>query len=104
MPDMQSEKGNDRFQVTDIREREWKKLDVPAAKLLQLLIDAENIFLDLDDYQMSHNQCYPDIEDMMLQIGILRENYTNFVDSHTEVLNIKQEAFLSTPENDTQNK
>ena len=40
---------------------------------------------------------------MMLQMGILRENYTNFVDSHTEVLNIKQDedVFLT---NDTQNK
>ena len=50
MFDVQSEKENNRFQVTDIREREWKKLDVPAAKILQLLIDAENLFLDLDDY------------------------------------------------------
>lgn len=81
---------NSEFNFPDIREREWGKLDdVKAAKLLQLLIEAEDIFLDLDDFQMSHEQCYPEIEDMMLQIGVLREQYTNFVDSHMEVLDIK---------------
>lgn len=81
---------NSEFHFSDIREREWGKLDdVKAAKLLQLLIETEDIFLDLDDFQMSHEQCYPEIEDMMLQIGVLREQYTNFVDSHMEVLDIK---------------
>ena len=81
---------NSEFNFPDIRERAWGKLDdVKAAKLLQLLIEAENIFLDLDDFQMSHGQCYPEIEDMMLQIGVLREQYTNFVDSHIEVLDVK---------------
>ena len=81
---------NSEFNFPDIRERAWGKLDdVKVAKLLQLLIEAENIFLDLDDFQMSHEQCYPEIEDMMLQIGVLREQYTNFVDSHMEVLDIK---------------
>lgn len=102
MSEIERKKENNCFQVTDIREREWKKLDVPAAKLLQLLIEAENLFLDFDDYQMSHDQCYPDIEDMMLQMGILRENYTNFVDSHIEILNIKQkeEKFVMKDGND----
>lgn len=82
---------NSGLNFPDIRKREWGKLDdVPAAKLLQLLIEAEDIFLELDDFQMSHEQCYPEIEEMMLQIGVLREQYTNFVDSHIEVLDIKQ--------------
>ena len=82
---------NSGLNFPDIREREWGKLDdVPAAKLLQLLIEAENILLDLDEFQMSHEQCYPEIEEMMLQIGVLREQYTNFVDSHSEVLDITQ--------------
>ena len=81
---------NSEFNFPDIRERAWGKLDdVKAAKLLQLLIEAENIFLDLDDFQIAHKQCYPEIENMMLQIGVLREQYTNFVDSHMEVLDIK---------------
>lgn len=72
--------------MEDIRNREWLKLDTKVAKLLNLLIEAENILIDLDEYQMENNQCYPEIEDMMLQLGVIREHYTEFVDNHKEVL------------------
>ena len=72
--------------MEDIRNRDWSKLDTKVAKLLNLLIEAENILIDLDEYQMKNEQCYPEIEDMMLQLGVIREHYTKFVDNHKEVL------------------
>lgn len=73
----------------DIREREWLKLNSKASQLLKLLIEAENIMIDLDTYQMENNQCYPEIEDMMLQLGVIREKYSKFVDDNPEVLDLK---------------
>ena len=75
--------------LPDIRNREWSKLEVPAAKLLNLLIEAENILIELDDIQMNNDQCYPEIEDMMLQLGEIRSNYINFVDNNLDILDIK---------------
>lgn len=72
--------------MEDIRKRDWSTLDTKAAKLLNLLIEAENILIDLDEYQMENEQCYQEIEDMMLQLGVIREHYTEFVDNHNEVL------------------
>lgn len=72
--------------MEDIRKRDWLKLNTKAAKLLNLLIEAENILIDLDEYQIENDQCYPEIEDMMLQLGVIREHYTEFVDNHKEVL------------------
>lgn len=80
---------NSGLQFPDIRERDWSKLDSKAARLLRLLIDAENILIDLDEYQMENNQCYPEIEDMMLQFGAIREQYTKFVDNNLEILKEK---------------
>ena len=74
------------LQFPDIRYRDWSTLDTKVAKLLNLLIEAENILIDLDEYQMENEQCYPEIEDMMLQLGVIRERYTEFVDNHNEVL------------------
>lgn len=76
------------LQFPDCREREWMKINSDSAKLLNLLIQTENIFLDLDDYQMNNGQCYPEIEDMMLQIGYLRSKYTEFVEKNSEILKI----------------
>ena len=72
----------------DIRERSWSKKDCDAARLLNLLVEAENIFLKLDDFQMNNGQCYPEIENMMLQIGEIRSKYLDFVDNHIEILDI----------------
>ena len=79
---------NSGLQFPDIRDREWTKVDSDPAKLLNLLIQAENVFIDLDDYQMNNGQCYPEIEDMLLQIGDLRSKYTDFVEKNIEVLKI----------------
>jgi len=72
----------------DIRDREWSKIDSDAATLLNYLVQAENIFVGLDEYQMENGQCYPEIEDMMLQISNLREKYTNFVDKNLDILKV----------------
>ena len=77
------------IQLSDIREREWISHDCDAAKLLKLLIEAENLFMGLDEYQMEHDQCYPDIEDMMLLMGDLRAKFIEFVEKNPEVLNVK---------------
>ena len=77
--------------LPDIRNREWLKLNVPAAKILQSILEAENYLIELDDYQMEHGQIYPKIEDMMLQIGQLRNDYTKYIDEHEELLFIKDE-------------
>ena len=49
----------------DIREREWSKIDSKVSKILNYLIEAENILVDLDEYQMENGQNYPEIEDMI---------------------------------------
>ena len=75
--------------IKDIREKEWMKNDSKVASLLKLLIEAENILIDLDEYQMDNDQCYPEIEDMMLQLGEIRNDFTEFVDNNLEILDIK---------------
>ncbi len=77
------------LQFPDIREREWLKVDSKASKLLKLLMEAEDIMITLDEYQMENNQCYPEIEDMMLQLGLLRDKYSKFVDNNLELLKLK---------------
>ena len=53
------------------------------------LDEAENILMSLDDYQQKNNQCYPEIEDLMLKIGDLRRNYTKYMDEHEEIILLK---------------
>jgi hypothetical protein len=74
--------------IPDIREREWLQSNNDAAKVLKLLIEAEDILFNLDEYQTNNGQCYPDIEDMLLEIGYLRAKYTDFVEKNIEILNI----------------
>lgn len=73
----------------DIRNRDWMDYDSAAAKILKLSIELENLLIDLDDYQMKNDQCYPKIENMMLEFGDFRKKYTNFIDNNIEVLEIK---------------
>jgi hypothetical protein len=75
--------------MKDSRKRKWINKKCDAAKLLQLLIASEDIFDDLDDYQMANFQNYPEIEDMMLQITMLRIDYAKYIDEHPELLEIK---------------
>ena len=74
--------------MPDIRERSWKNNNCKAAKLLNLLIEAENILIDFDEYQIQNEQCYPEFEELMLQLGEIRSNYTNLVDNNKEILDI----------------
>ena len=37
--------------MKDIRERSWEKNNCDAAKLLNLLIETENLLISLDEYQ-----------------------------------------------------
>jgi len=77
------------LEYPDIRDRYWIKKDCDAGKILDCLIKAEDMLNNLDEFQMNHDQCYPDIEDMMLQIGELRKHFTDYVDSNPELLDIK---------------
>lgn len=77
--------------IQDIRERDQLKLNTPAAKVLKYILEAEDILISLDDYQMENNQAYHEIEDMMLSIGNLRNRYTKYIDSHKELLLLKDE-------------
>lgn len=78
-----------KIQMPDIRERNWRNRDCDASRLLNLLIEAENLLLKFDEYQMENDQCYPEFEDFMLQIGDIRAKYTDFVDNNLEILEIK---------------
>lgn len=80
---------NSGLQFPDIREREWLNVDSKVSELLKLLIAAENIMFDLDEYQMKNEQCYPEIEDMMLQLGELRNSYSKFIDNNLDLLKLK---------------
>ena len=77
------------LQMPDIRERNWRNIDCEASKLLNLLIEAEDLLIKFDEYQMENDQCYPEFEDLMLQIGDIRSKYTTFVDNNLEILTIK---------------
>lgn len=75
--------------LSDVRDRQWLKIDSKVSKELKLLIEAENILVELDEHQMNNDQCYPEIEDMMLQLGELRKQYTEFIDNNLNLLDIK---------------
>ena len=77
------------IQMPDIRERNWRNIECDASRLLSLLIEAENLLLQFDEYQMENDQCYPEFEDLMLQVGEIRAKYTDFVDKNLQVLEIK---------------
>ena len=68
------------IQMPDIRERSWINIDSDTAKLLNLLIEAEDILIKLDEYQMENGQCYPEFEELMLQLAEIRAKYTNPID------------------------
>lgn len=76
-------------EIKDIRYKDWINIDSKVSKLLKLLIEAEDILIDLDEYQMENDQIYPEIEDMMLQLGELRNDYSNFIDNNLDLLKQK---------------
>ena len=75
--------------LPDVRDKEWRKTDAPAARVMNLLVEAEDILIELDSIQMENNQCYPEIENFMLQLGEFRSKYSDFVDQNIDVLEIK---------------
>ena len=77
------------MQMPDIRDRSWRNINSDTAKLLNLLIEAEDILIRLDEFQMENGQNYPEFEDFMLQIGDIRSRYTEFIDKNLDVLDIK---------------
>ena len=77
------------MQMPDIRDRSWRNINSDTAKLLNLLIEAEDILVRLDEFQMENGQNYPEFEDFMLQIGDIRSRYTEFIDKNLDVLDIK---------------
>ena len=83
---------NSSLRLPDIRNRTWMSGESHASKILKLALELENLLMELDEYQMDNDQCYPDIEDMMLEFGEFRKKYTNFVDTNLEVLDIKKEV------------
>ena len=76
--------------LKDIRLRDWQKLDTRVSKILNLLIEAEDILGEIDDYQMDNDQCYPDIEDIYNQVANIRGEYTIYIDNNLELLEIDE--------------
>ena len=66
--------------LKDIRYRNWMQLDTKVSRALKLLIELEDIFYEIDKFSLDNDQCYPEFEDFMLQIGELTKEFTNCVD------------------------
>lgn len=78
--------------MKDIRYKDWINSSNKISKALRLLIELEDIFYDLDKYSLDNNQCYPDFEDFMLQIGEIRKDFTNYIENNKEILGINFEG------------
>lgn len=76
----------------DIRKRNWMKLDTKISKVLRLLIEAEDILSELDDYQMCNDQTYPFFEDYDLRLQCLIEGLTKCIDENKEALIIDDDV------------
>ena len=74
--------------MTDIRPRKWMNLDTRVSKAL---IEAEDILMDLDDYQMGNGQYYTDFEELYNQLADVREHFADYIDKHPELLTMDQE-------------
>ena len=77
--------------MTDIRPRDWMKLDTKVSNVLRLLIEAEDILMELDDYQMGNGQYYTDFEEMYNQVADTREHFAKYIYSHKELLTMDDE-------------
>jgi hypothetical protein len=75
--------------LKDIRFRDWMQLDTKVSRALKLLIELEDIFYDIDKISLDNDQCYPEFEDFMLQIGELTKEFINCVDKDITLLDIK---------------
>ncbi len=77
--------------MTDIRPRDWMNLDTRVSKVLRLLIEAEDILMDLDDYQMGNGQYYTDFEELYNQLADIREHFADYIDKHLELLTMDKD-------------
>ena len=68
---------------------EVTKFDTKVSKALKLLIELEDIFYDIDKFSLDNDQCYPEFEHFMLQIGGIRKDFTDCVDKDITLLDIK---------------
>ena len=78
--------------MKDVRLRDWMETNTYVARVARLLIETENILTDLDDYQVRHNQIYPDIEDFNLQVGAIRDDFIKYIDDNKELLLIDEKV------------
>lgn len=72
--------------LKDIRFRDWINYNTDISKALKLLIELEDIFYDIDKISLDNDQCYPEFEDFMLQIGEIRKEYTQYIDDNKFLL------------------
>lgn len=78
--------------VSDIRIRDWMNLDTKVSNAAKLLISAENILTELDDFQLWNGQDYPDLEDFNLQLSEFRNKFINYIDGHKELLTMDEKV------------
>lgn len=75
--------------LNDIRNKEWLKKDSTVSDIQNKLIEVENLLMSLDEYNTNNGLDYDYIEDFMLQIGKIREAFSNYVDKNLELTDIK---------------
>ena len=81
--------------LKDERFKNWMDVDTIVSKALRLFIELEDILVDLDDLSRANDQCYMDFEDFQLQVGATRSDFTKFVESNLEVLEITEDNYDS---------
>ncbi len=77
--------------MTDIRPRDWMNLDTKVSKTLRLLIEAEDMLMEFDDYQMGTGQYYTDFEELYNQLADVREHFADYIDKHLELLTMDED-------------
>jgi hypothetical protein len=75
--------------LDDIRNKEWLKKDSTVSDIQNKLIEVENLLISLDEYNTNNGLNYDYLEDFMLQIGEIRETFSNYVDKNLELTDIK---------------
>ncbi len=75
--------------IKDIRYKEWINDKSKVGLVLKKLIEVEDLLIDLDEYNTNNNLDYDNLEDFMLQIGELREEFTDYVEKNTDLKEIK---------------
>ena len=78
--------------MKDVRLRDWMETNTYVAKVAKLLFEADNILLDLDDYQMQQDQIYPYIEDFELKVNSLLHEFIKCIDENKELLLIDEKV------------